>query len=235
MKRPIFTKDCLCHIYNRGVEKRNTFMEDGDYVRFIHYLFELNNNGNCYNLSRTLKINSNGTKFGSYLSQQKPRKLLVEILAFTLMPNHYHLILRQKTEKGISKFMQKLGTGYTMFFNSKHKRSGSLFQGKFKAILIDKDEYLIHLLNYIHFNPLKNCEGGSTSFNSFNSFNFNIEKYRWSSFLDYIGEKNFPSVTSREFLLNIFGSEEKYKQSTKEWLKEKDKNISLIKNIVLEN
>lgn len=229
MKRPIFTENCFCHVFNRGVEKRNTFMEDGDYVRFIHYLFELNNNENCYNLSRTLKTKNNKIKSESHLFQQEPRELLVEILAFTLMPNHYHLILRQKTENGISKFMQKIGTGYTMFFNTKYKRSGSLFQGKFKAILIDKDEYLIHLLNYIHFNPLKlkNHEGGPTS--------FNLEKYRWSSFLDYIGKRNFPSVISREFLLNIFGSEEKYKQSAEEWLKEKDKNISLIKNITLEN
>lgn len=221
MKRPIFTEDCFCHVYNRGTEKRDIFMEDGDYVRFIHYLFELNNKENCYNLGRTL------TKSCSF--QQKPRELLVEILAFALMPNHYHLILRQKAENGIPIFMQKLGTGHTMFFNSKYKRSGNLFQGRFKAILIDKDEYLIHLLNYIHFNPLKlsSNEGGSTSFIS--------EKYRWSSFLDYIGEKNFPSVTSREFLLNIFGSEEKYKQSAEEWLKEKDKNTFLIRNITLEN
>ena len=82
------------------------------------------------------------------------RKLLVEILVFTLMPNHFHLLLKQKQENGISKFMHKLGVGYSMYFNQKYERTGSLFQGTYKAIPVNNDSYFIHLPYYIHLNPL---------------------------------------------------------------------------------
>ena len=222
MKRPFFKENCIVHVYNRGVDKRTVFLDDGDYIRFIHYLFVLNDKKQDINLGRKLIM-----KEVEPPSLKKPRELLVEILAFVLMPNHYHLLLKQKSENGITKFMQKIGTGYTMFFNEKYPRTGSLFQGRFKSKLVDKNEYLIHLLNYIHFNPLELFnEGGSTS--------FILRDYRWGSFMDYIGEKNFPSVTSRGFMLNIFGSEEKYKKAAEEWLKEKDKNISLIASLTIQ-
>ena len=224
MRKFQFEENQICHIYNRGVDKRDIFLSNKDYARFIHYLFELNNKNKIFNVGYRINQNQTIEVRPQYLKKRKPRELLVEVLAFCLMPNHYHLILKQKKENGISKFMQKIGTGHTMYFNSEHGRDGSLFQGKFKAIPIDSDPYLIHLLNYIHFNPLKLPNINSS----------NLKKYRWSSFPDYVGTKNFPSVTSREFLLNYYGSEEKYKKDAEEWLKEKDKNISIIKDIILE-
>jgi putative transposase len=145
------------------------------------------------------------------------------------MPNHFHFLVRQKEKNGIVKFMQKLGTGYTMYFNQKQKRVGGLFQGRFKAINIDREVHFIHLPHYIHTNPLSLNYGGSTSIEF-------LENYRWSSFPDYIGKKNFPSVTKREFLLNVFGSEKKYKALTEELLKEYDeeRNLEKIKDIILE-
>lgn len=232
MKKPYFEAGRVYHIYNRGVEKRDVFMEDKDYLRFIHDLFELNNSEKNPNISYYFKNNQNQfMKVQPSYIKRKPRNLLVEILAFVLMPNHFHLILRQISENGIVKFMQKVGTGYTMFFNEKYDRVGGLFQGRFKAVLVDRDEYLIHLLNYIHFNPLDLNYEGSTLINSMGK----LKKYRWGSFLDYIGEKNFPSVTSRQFLLDFFGSEEKYKKEAEEWLKEKNKNILTIKDLILES
>lgn len=223
MRKFQFEENQIYHIYNRGVDKRKVFLKDVDYLRFLHDMFELNNKERDPNIGHYFKKNQNMKVQPSYL-ERRPRELLVEVLVFCLMPNHYHLILKQKKENGISKFMQKIGTGYTMSFNNEYNREGSLFQGRFKAVLVDKDPYLIHLLNYIHFNPLKlpYCN------------NSNLEKYRWNSFPDYIGKKNFPSITSREFLLNFYGSEERYKKEAREWLKEKDKNTSLIKNIILE-
>jgi putative transposase len=125
--------------------------------------------------------------------------------------------------------MQKLGTGYTMYFNQKHNRVGGLFQGRFKAINIDGEVHFIHLPHYIHTNPLSLNYGGSTSIEF-------LENYRWSSFPDYIGKKNFPSVTKRGFLLNVFGSEKKYKALTEELLKEYDeeRNSEKIKDIIME-
>lgn len=217
-----FENNHIYHIFNRGVEKRNIFLKEGDYLHFIHDLFELNNQSKSPNITHYFK----NLRISSPKFSKKPRELLVEILAFTLMPNHFHLLLKQKVENGIPRFLQKLGTGHAMFFNKKYDRVGSLFQGKFKAILVDKDEYLIHLLNYIHFNPLKLNLRDKT---------FKVlSSYRWSSFLDYIGEKNFPSVTSREFLFSFFNSEEKYKVEAQEWLKEKDKHILTIKDFILD-
>ena len=149
MKRPFFKENCIVHIYNRGVDKRTVFLDDGDYIRFIHYLFVLNDKKQDINLGRKLIM-----KEVEPPSLKKPRELLVEILAFVLMPNHYHLLLKQKSENGITKFMQKIGTGYTMFFNEKYPRTGSLFQGRFKAVLLKRDAHFLFLPHYIHLNPL---------------------------------------------------------------------------------
>jgi len=229
MRKPKFTEDQVYHIYNRGVEKRNIFLDNGDHFRFIHNLFEFNDeypvlNVNYYFNLKTMNVESRYLK-----GDRKPRNMLVEILLFTLMPNHYHLLLRQKSENGIVKFMQKLGTGYTMYFNQKYDRVGGLFQGRFKAVLISNEVHFIHLPQYIHTNPLSLNYGGSTSIEF-------LENYRWSSFPDYIGMKNFPSITNREFLLDVFGGEESYKKHTETWLKEneKGKSLEIINDIILE-
>lgn len=235
MSKPQFVENKIYHIYNRGVEKREIFTEEKDYFRFIHDLFEFNDEDSALNIGYYFNPKSTEIEFQHLKSQEKkPRKLLVEIMIFTLMPNHFHLLLRQKKENGIVKFMQKLGTGYTMYFNQKYERVGSLFQGRFKAALINKEAHFIHLPFYLHTNPLTLNYGGSTSIDF-------LSKYRWSSYLDYIGNKNFPSLTSRNFILEFFEGEEKYKQATEKWLKEKEeekneeKVFENLKDIVLEN
>ena len=131
------------------------------------------------------------------------------------MPNHYHLLVSQNTDHGVSKFMQKLGTGYTMFFNSKYKHSGVLFQGKFKAVHINGNSHMQYIPHYIHLNPIKLLnERGPTSFIKQKEF---LEKYRWSSYLDYIGQKNFSSVTKRNFILGLFGNNS-YKKDLEQFL-----------------
>ncbi|MBI4653041.1 transposase [Candidatus Kuenenbacteria bacterium] len=224
MLKPPFVEDEIYHIYNRGVEKRNIFLDDKDYLRFIHDLFEFNDEEPALNIYYRLPQIKSYEVEPRKIEKTRIRKLLVEILVFTLMPNHFHLILKQKKEGGIVRFMQKLGTGYTMYFNQKYERVGSLFQGKFKAVHIEKESHFTHLPFYIHTNPLKNL-GNSIS---------KLEEYRWSSFPDYIGKKNFPSVTSRELFLDFFGGEEKYLEQTKQWIKERKNNFEKIKEITLE-
>ena len=233
MYKPPFVEDEIYHIYNRGVEKRNIFLDDEDYLRFIHNLFEFNDIAPAGKFSTKKTIGSPTSDVSNGASDDKKRKLIVEILVFTLMPNHFHLILKQKVENGIVKFMQKLGTGYANYFNKKYKRVGGLFQGKFKAVVIEKESYFEHISFYIHANPLKYL-GSPTSETSEISEILFLEKYRWSSFLDYIGKKNFPSITSRELFLDFFGSEKKYLEQTKQWVKERKKNFEKIQEIVLE-
>ncbi len=130
--------------------------------------------------------------------------------------------------------MRKLGTGYTNYFNKKYNRAGSLFQGLFKAILVNRESHFIHLPFYIHVNPLDliapEWRKGEIK-NIKKAINF-LENYRWSSFLDYIGKNNFPSVTRREFLLEFFGGPEQYKKDILLWLKKRD--VEEIKDLTLE-
>jgi len=233
MQKPQFVENQIYHIYNRGVEKRDIFLDDKDYLRFIHDLFEFNDRDPAFNVAYYFNSKSKEVKSQYLEKERKPRKLLVEILLFTLMPNHFHLLLKQKQENGIVKFMQKLGTGYTNYFNKKYDRVGGLFQGRFKAVLINEEAHLIHIPFYFHTNPIDLIYGSSTSIDWRGQIEF-LENYRWSSFLDYIGKKNFPSVTSRKFLLEFWGGEKEYRKETEKWLRERDKNIDKIKEITLE-
>ena len=230
-QKPQFVDNEIYHIYNRGVEKRKIFLGGKDFLRFIHSLFEFNDKNPAVNVSYYFNPLSLKTEHQNIKEERRDRKLLVEVLAFTLMPNHFHLLLRQITEGGIITFMQKLGTGYTMYFNKKYERVGGLFQGRFKAVLVHTDAHFIHLPFYIHTNPVDLLYRGSTSIEK--QINF-LETYRWSSFPDYIGKKNFPSVTSRDFLLDFFRGEAAYKKATFEWLRERNQNKETIKTLTLE-
>jgi len=230
MRTTVFANNEYYHIYNRGVDKRKVFLNKNDYIRFIHNLYEFNDENPATEFSR---IKHNIKDSTSYI-ERRPRKKLVDIICFCQMPNHFHLILVQLVERGITRFMHKLGTGYTMAFNAKYNRSGSLFQGRFKAIHIENETYLTYLSRYIHLNPAELIESnwkkeGIKNWKEVNKFL--EEGYRWFSYLDYIGKNNFPSVTNRELLLSIFGDEKKYKKFIKEWLA---KDLTSIEDLILE-
>jgi len=232
MQKPQFVNNEFYHIYNRGVEKRNIFLDEKDYFRFIHDLFEFNDENLTLNTNYYLKKDKIGGEGGESIigvqlpyikAEREPRKLLVSILGFCQMPNHYHLILRQRKEGGIVRFMQKLGTGYTNYFNQKQERVGPLFQGRFKAVHINQEEHLQHLFFYVHFNSLDLIEPAwrEGKINDYQKTIKFLDSYRWSSYLDYIGKHNFPSVTQdRDFFLEVLGGFEGIIGNTKEWLKE---------------
>ncbi|MFA6251206.1 MAG: transposase [Candidatus Paceibacterota bacterium] len=211
----------IYHIYNRGVDKRNIFMDDDDRFRFVHDLFEFNDKNPTINLALYLKSKNNKLKeVGLPNITRKPREVLVEILAYCLMDNHFHLMVRQKTENGITEFMRKLGTGYTNYFNKKYERTGALFQGKFKSVNLKKDSHLMYLPIYIHLNPLdyKFKEWREGKINDLEKAIDFLNKYRWSSYLDYVGQKNFPSIIKKDFLLHRLGGEEKQKKEILNWI-----------------
>ena len=131
------------HIFNRGTDKRNIFNSKHDLVRFLQSMREFNTLKPIGSIYENL-----------FRKNNKPEDPLVEIIAYCLNPNHYHLILKQVSENGISKFMQKIGNGYTKYFNEKHKRSGVLFQGKFKCVHIESNEQLLHVSAYVNLNYL---------------------------------------------------------------------------------
>lgn len=135
------------HCYNRGVEKRKTFLDAEDYQRFTELLFVANSSESV----RLADLTPEGRR--KIFEQLKSRDQLVEIGAYCLMPNHFHIILRGTGDNAIGYFMQKVMTGYTMYFNMKHERTGALFGGSFNALHVGSDRYLQHLVSYVHLNP----------------------------------------------------------------------------------
>ena len=217
----------IYHIYNRGVDKRDIFMDDEDRIRFIHDLFEFNDENPALNIGDALS--SKKLKFlevGLPEIQRKPRKVLVDILAFCMMDNHYHLIVRQKAENGITEFMRKLGTGYTNYFNQKYERTGALFQGRFKSVCIKNNSHLMYLPIYIHLNPLdfKFKEWREKKIKNYIEAIEFLDSYRWSSYMDYTGQRNFSSLINKNFLLSRIGDEKKFKKEIINWLKNFDES-----------
>lgn len=212
----------IYHIYNRGVEKRNIFMRDSDRIRFLYSLLVFNSVDGA---------DSERHSFEPKLSKLSEVELrsdrpLVKILAFVLMPNHYHLMLEQVVENGITEFMRKIGTGYTNYFNKKYERVGPLFQGKFKSIEVKKQGHFIHLPYYIHLNPLSLIETQQKSdeiLKTEEAINF-LENYPWSSHMDYLGKTNVPYLLDMDFLNEIFTSPEQYRAGIQEWLNESHEN-----------
>jgi putative transposase len=225
----------IYHVLNRGVDKRKIFLDDNDYLRFIHDLFEFNDENPAFNVGHHFKNQYIDVR-RQYIENRRPRKFLVEILAFSLMPNHYHLLLKPKRANGLETFIKKVNGGYAKYFNNKYERSGALFQGKYKSVLVKDEAHFIHLPYYIHLNPLDlvvpEWRERKISTSDVNKIERFLEKYRWSSYLDYIGKKNFPSVTQREFLVEFLGGPEQYKKDTIKWLQEMD--LEEIKDLLLE-
>lgn len=143
-----FSVDEHFHCYTRGIDKRITFQDEQDYERFIETLYV------CNDISR---FNRDDHLSASHVEILQPERLkpLVEVLAYCLMPNHFHLVLKEITEGGISLYMQRVGTMYTMYFNTRNNRVGGLFVGPFRAKHIDTDIYLKHVIQYTHLNPLE--------------------------------------------------------------------------------
>ena len=149
------------------------------------------------------------------------KEKIVDIHAWVLMKNHYHLLLSERREGGISFFMRKLNVGYANYFNTKYERSGYVFQGRTKKILITRDSHFMHIVHYIHLNPLDYQKGSrdwrSRKIGSAQAALAHLARYRWSSYLDYCGEKNFPSLLTRDFFDDALGNVGK---ATRQYLKE---------------
>lgn len=149
----------------------------------------------------------------------RSRAPVVSVLAWCLMPNHYHLLIKQLQDGGISLFMAKLAVGYAGYVNRKYERSGHLFQGPFKAKPIDRESYFLHISRYIHLNPVDLIESGwkEEGIKDWGKVHEFLEQYRWSSYPDWIGKKNFPSVLDLKGMEGVFGGPEKYKKFMTEW------------------
>ncbi|KKU02769.1 MAG: Transposase [Candidatus Giovannonibacteria bacterium GW2011_GWA2_45_21] len=176
------------------------FKNLNDYYRAIFSLYEFNTEKSVEIGIQRRKRQIRDAKGKIFFEEREP---LVEILAFCFMPNHIHLLMKQSSDNGITKFMRKFGAGYAGYFNIKYARKGHLFQGRFRAINVKDDAQLKTVFAYIHTNPIsliepKWKESGIKNRKKATEF---LKNYKWSSYLDYLNIQNFPSVTQRRFLL----------------------------------
>jgi len=206
----------IFHILNRGVEQKEIFYEENDYLRFAHGLYDFNNT--TYALPYPCRCKSRG--IGHAMSND--REELVDLLCWALLPNHSHNLVQEKIDNGASVFSKKIFGGYTKYINEKHSRSGVLFQGRSKIIRVEHDPHFIHLPFYIMGNPIKLVEpdwkeAGIKNLEKVMSF---LENYRWSSFPDIIGKNNFPLLINKDLFYEIFQTnEKKFKKDFIEWIK----------------
>lgn len=185
-RREKFETGEIYHVYNRGVEKRILFQTPNDYKRFLALLYIANDTKETH-LSNLLN-NGNIEKVFEKTREQP----LVAIGAYCLMPNHFHILITPLVNGGLSKFMQKVQTGYSMYFNKKHSRVGSLFQGTFKSKYINKNEYLMYIYSYIHLNPakIKNKEWKIQPTSFIQNLEDFISTYPFSSLREYLSKKH---------------------------------------------
>lgn len=197
-----FSNEEHYHTFNRGVDKRDIFIEIKDYERFLLSINLLNDTSDGLMIEwRDYKKSNPQNSLDDFLKVPfRTREPLVEIIAYCLNPNHYHLILKQVSEKGIERFMHKIGTSHTKYFNMKNKRSGALFQGNFKSAHINSNEYLLYLSAYVNKN------------NSIHGYNKN-DGWPYSSLLDYLGKRNGGIVNvNTSTILGQFKNREDYKE-----------------------
>jgi len=198
MRKIPFVNNEFYHIYNRGVEKRNIFSSEYDVNRFIQSMKEFNT------IEPIGSIYENSFKKEKLLG--RPTSKLVEVVCYCLNPNHFHFLLEQAADNGISEFMKRLGGGYTKFFNEKKKRSGVLFQGRFKSAHINTNEYLLHLSVYINLNDSVHRQLGRPT-----------SKLIRSSWKEYSGTFK-TDFCKKEIILEQFGSKQEYKKFSQDVL-----------------
>ncbi|MCX6736349.1 MAG: transposase [Candidatus Parcubacteria bacterium] len=192
MNREPFALGEFYHVYNHGVDDRHIFVDEHDSMRFLESLIYFNT-----------EESFGGIYLGSLpdapeLKGKKPQKKLVNVVSYCLNPNHFHLLLEQVSEKGISEFMQRVGGGYTMYFNNKYKRKGSLFRGTFKSSWINSNEYLLYLSAYINLN---------FCVHKLSEESLKVVRSSWD---EYVGQTR-NKICSKDIVMGQFKNSEDYK------------------------
>ena len=212
-----FVRGGIYHVYNRGVEKRDIFLDEQDYKIFLYYL-KTYLTPPSEKKKTPLNILRLGPDFDLYKN--------INLLCHVLMPNHFHFLIKQNSENAVTELMKRLTNAYVKYFNEKHQRVGPLFQGRYKAVLVLKDDYLVHLSFYIHVNPIELARFSDIK---------ELENYPYSSYPDYIGKRS-TSWVYKDYVLNYIEKDKfaTYKKLTERFALESDKYKKVLGSLLLE-
>lgn len=202
----------IYHVFNRGVEKRPLFTNNREFQQFFERV-------EFYQRNRSVRFSYLSGQQRQEIITQKQGSLLVEIVCYCLMPNHFHFILKQASENGIKEFIRKSTDSYGKYFNLLHDRSGPLFQGHFKAVRIETDSQLLHVSRYIHINPLTAHLVKKP------------EDYHWSSYSEYLGLA--PAICSQDIILDQFRTRKAYQKFVVD-LVDFNKKLENLEHLLLE-
>lgn len=226
-----FISGDIYHLITRAIDDNLIFKDKSDYYRGIFSIYEFNNakSVNIANRRRDRIIEKEKEKPCETRSHTEllldKRDKFVDILAFCFMPNHLHILVKQLRNDGITNFMKKFGIGYGGYFNRKYQRKGYVFQNRFKSVHIENDSQFMVVVPYIFTNPVALIEPGwkeqgIKNHSTGETIKF-LENYKWSSYQDCIGKKNFPSVIERDFLLKMTGGEQGCRDVVNNWIENK--------------
>jgi putative transposase len=206
------------HVHNRGRLDRDIFIDHRDYFRFTLLLY-------CCNNDRPVSTKSARCVGANYygLCDIKRGKPLVDIVSHSLMPNRFHLLLRERKPGNLSKFMSKLSTGYSMYFNKKYKREGALFAGPFRSTKVETDAYMKYLFAYIHLKPLKHKavrKKGEPKYLGDEKVRDSLRRYEYSSYLDYVeNNRRRKAILDTDTFYKFFQTPKDFEQNIFDWLR----------------
>ncbi len=219
-RKIVFQNGYIYHIFNRAVEGKQIFATNTERERALmlshFYRFE----ELPMRLSHLLQLSP--ALQSDVLEKIKKQEQTIKILAFAIMPNHFHFLLQQEKENGIAKFISNFSNAYAKYYNTKHKRNGHIFQGRFKAVFIENDEQLIHVSRYIHLNPVVSSIIELTK----------LKSYRWTSYTEYITPQP-NSMVSTELINSMFLRDKSYEKFVEDHVSYA-RELHLIKSLICE-
>jgi len=202
MRYENFAENEHYHVFGRGVSKEKIFIDDRDKARFVFLITHFQSPIRVYNVSW---YTESFIKNGSFSTKENKadeilKKRSVELISFVLMPNHFHILVRNLDDGVLSAYMHRILTAYGKYFNAKYHKKGHVFEGPFRAVHIKNNAQLLHLSAYIHKNP-KEMRGWENTY----------DKYPYSSYQDYIGLNRWGDLLSTEIVLKQFKNQAKYR------------------------
>jgi putative transposase len=220
-KAPIVNGE-IYHVFNRSIARQPVFESKRDYERFLDILRYYRFFKPPLSYSHFFRLNSELRQ--KYLLELNVQKPICDVFVFCLMPNHFHLLLKQATDNGITNLLSNIQNSYARYFNTKYKRNGALFQEMFKAVRVETDEQFVHVARYIHLNPLNGFLLKSTK---------ELGNYTWTSFADYVntGESK---ILTKDLLLGFHQNREKLKKFTFDQL-DYQRKLHRIKHLVFDS